>query len=431
MTRVITGLASAAGALALLAGLPAAGAAQTARAQARPPVLAALAARLDRLLPAGAPRISAATSGAVTAVNVRRPDLGWAVGLRCPGGCGSGPLDTLAERWNGRSWTVVPTPTPHEAGWLGSVSTVSARDAWAGGFTIDDKLDFHGLFLHWNGTRWAKVATPGPALTELSAITAVSARDVWAAGGYCARKCGQVGEIDRAMLLHWNGARWSALKAPSPDPRAPSVDIASLSAVSPANVWAAGYVQVSSSGSRTLVLHWNGTRWATVASPGPRPSAQLFSVHAVSAASAWAVGQFCAARCGGDSPAQRPLILRWNGTRWARVASPNPAPASSELSGVTAASARSAWAVGSYCKGKCATQAYRTLILHWNGFQWARAAAPGLGAGQHILTGASALPSGRAWAVGETCGGHCDGSGLLNEIRPLIEAWNGRRWAVQ
>src|SRR6266567_5066922 len=67
-------------------------------------------------------------------------------------------------------------------------------------------------------------------------------------------------------------------------------------------------------------------------------------VAVLSARSAWAVG----------SAGSKTLIVRWKGTAWKRVPSPNPAP-ENFLSGVAATSAGSAWAVG-YSGGK-------TLIL--------------------------------------------------------------------
>jgi hypothetical protein len=42
----------------------------------------------------------------------------------------------------------------------------------------------------------------------------------------------------------------------------------------------------------TLILHWNGTKWAQVASPTPSSFSMLSAVAASSATNAWAVGQF-------------------------------------------------------------------------------------------------------------------------------------------
>ena len=54
----------------------------------------------------------------------------WAVGAANVGGV----YQTLIEHWNGRAWSVVPSPNPSatQQG-LDSVSVLSARDAWAVG----------------------------------------------------------------------------------------------------------------------------------------------------------------------------------------------------------------------------------------------------------------------------------------------------------
>src|SRR6266700_2057709 len=75
-------------------------------------------------------------------------------------------------------------------------------------------------------------------------------------------------------------------------------------------------------------------------------------VAVLSARSAWAVG----------SAGSKTLILRWNGTVWRRVPSPNPSPDHAQcLAVVSAASASDAWAVG-YTDG-----GGKTLIVRWNG----------------------------------------------------------------
>jgi hypothetical protein len=42
----------------------------------------------------------------------------------------------------------------------------------------------------------------------------------------------------------------------------------------------------------SLILHWNGTQWAQVASPSPSSFTALAAVAASSATNAWAVGGF-------------------------------------------------------------------------------------------------------------------------------------------
>ena len=123
-----------------------------------------------------------------------------------------------------------------------------------------------------------------------------------------------------------------------------------------------------------MILHWNGTGWSVARSPDPsRTDSILTGVAASPGRGAWAVGAFCAARCkrpGNLAEVDHPLILRWNGVRWAAVASPHPG-GGSQLSGIGLASPGHPWAVGYACKASCfANTPVHPLFLHWNGSRW-------------------------------------------------------------
>src|SRR5262252_654169 len=108
---------------------------------------------------------------------------------------------------------------------------------------------------------------------------------------------------------------------------------------------------------RTLIEHWNGSAWRQQASPDPGPaSSVLIGVDASAGTAPWAAGDF------DNGHGSQSLVLRWNGTRWAQVPSPNP-HGSSELEGVSAASASNAWAVGGFTPDPGGT-AHRTLAFH-------------------------------------------------------------------
>jgi hypothetical protein len=109
--------------------------------------------------------------------------------------------------------------------------------------------------------------------------------------------------------------------------------LSGVAATSAGNAWAVGSFTAGKGFTRTLIVHWSGTAWKQVPSPGPLGSS-LKGVAALSARSAWAVG----------SSGTHALIERWNGTTWKQV--PSPSSADSSLSGVAAISADDAWAVG-------------------------------------------------------------------------------------
>jgi len=131
-------------------------------------------------------------------------------------------------------------------------------------------------------------------------------------------------------------------------------------------------------------------------------------VAAASARSAWAVG---------STRAGRTLILRWNGTAWKRQPSPN-LGANSFLTGVAATSARNAWAVGYADAGPMGCGPCKLLILRWNGVVWRRVARLRPASDGWILSGVAASSGRSAWAVGD--------NGLGGQTLTL--RWNGITW---
>ena len=126
---------------------------------------------------------------------------------------------------------------------------------------------------------------------------------------------------------------------------------------------------------------------------------RLTGVTATSATSAWAVGST------GSNRGPEPLIAQWNGTSWKQA--PSSGLPGGELSAVTATSANSAWAVGS-------TNSGQSLILHWDGTTWKQVPSAGT-AGS--LAGVAASSASSAWAVGST-----------NSGQSLILHWDGSTW---
>lgn len=92
----------------------------------------------------------------------------------------AGRYQALIERWNGKSWQVIPAPTTgHADSRLLSITALSASNAWASG-----SLD---TLVRWNGKQWSVVSHPLPStpLCEFTSITDVPGTDtLWAVGDY-------------------------------------------------------------------------------------------------------------------------------------------------------------------------------------------------------------------------------------------------------
>jgi hypothetical protein len=115
---------------------------------------------------------------------------------------------TIAEaiHFNGTAWTVVPMAQP-SAGTaaITAVTAISPTDAWAVG------LNGTPLLENWNGKAWTIVPSPtlnGVFVTRFTGVAARSANDVIAVGTAIPSAVNTGGE--QAVILRWNGTAWSA-----------------------------------------------------------------------------------------------------------------------------------------------------------------------------------------------------------------------------
>jgi hypothetical protein len=169
----------------------------------------------------------------------------------------------------------------------------------------------------------------------------------------------------------------------------------------------------------------HGSRSSGKAPSSSHTAAYLTGVSALSASDAWAVGW---EQPSSSSLDRVTLIEHWNGKSWTRAASPNPAGTEdAELEAVTAISAIDMWAVGYYfCPpgsgGACTT---RTLTEHWNGKSWKIVPSPNptssANAPTYELYGVTAVSTDDVWAVGAYVSSPDHGTGL-------VEHWNGKAW---
>ena len=114
---------------------------------------------------------------------------------------------------------------------------------------------------------------------------------------------------------------------PSPNPGTALNVLNAVRAVSASNIWAVGEFGNGTDSNHALILHWNGKKWSRMPSPSPGTGNYLAVSGATSAASAWAVG------AAGTGSTRAAPILAWNGKRWSRSASHIQGPA--VLNGVT------------------------------------------------------------------------------------------------
>ncbi|MDQ6606174.1 MAG: hypothetical protein M3Z06_06450 [Actinomycetota bacterium] len=316
----------------------------------------------------------------------------WAVGSLCCSARHSG-LGTLTEHWNGTAWSIVASPdsTLHDDV-LNAVGSISSTDAWAVGSVKQTGFRTGTpLLLHWTGSSWSTVAPPAGLTGSLRAISADSRSDVWTTGddGH-----------GKAIVLRYNGTAWSPVSIPLVGT---GETIGGVKAFSPSDVWLVGdHGSSTSSQAQTLILHWNGAAWSAIPSPSPDPNQNLLrAVGGVSTHDLWAVGQKGLSETAtGVPPGTRTLALHWNGTNWATVSTPNLGDEDT-LSAVAATASGSVTMVGSDNNTSGSIPIARTLVERWNGAAVAVQSSPNVGASDNLLQGVGALPgTSTVFAVG-------------------------------
>ncbi len=274
--------------------------------------------------------VPAPVSGTLTSVAALSTADAWAVGYQ--------GTDPLIEHWDGNAWQVVDSPVPSPfINALNGVSANSSRDVWAVGTFYDaSSLASRTLTEHWDGRQWTVIPSPSAAswYSTLNAVVAVTPHNVWAVGAWIDPGPG----VLRTLTEHWDGHGWTLVD--SPDVGSGYNSLLGTAATNEA-VWAVGYSTGDFANRQPLIERFDHGGWDVVASPTPTADqdAVLQAVTAVSSSNLWAVGY-------SGSDVQSSLIERWGGGHWVLVRSPNVPKNDNSLSGVVALPGRGLWAVG-------------------------------------------------------------------------------------
>lgn len=296
----------------------------------------------------------------------RLPNRGTLVAVSCPearfcvavGYYTPGPLSdlTLTEIWNGNRWSVSRSRNPSDYSHLLGVSCTSSRDCEAVGFYLDNcspnSGGSAGLVERWDGRGWSVVPSPRHScrLPQLQAVSCLTRSSCIAVGDYFH------GPGDWTLVESWDGRRWSVLPSPDAEP-GNNNELRGVSCTGPKRCMAVGdYQRVSAGPELTLAEAWNGKTWSIVPTPRAHPadSNVLASVSCTSAANCVAAGD----RTDGFGNADT-LVESWDGSAWSPTSSPNPSPAQ-QLSAVSCTRRSSCQAVGS--AGTSTDRPSRTLV---------------------------------------------------------------------
>lgn len=303
----------------------------------------------------------------------------------------------IASQWNGSSWS-----SRHLGGFfspnLNGLDAITTADVWTvGGVIVQDQ--FRGFASHWDGSAWHRTPVPAyPGEMILEDVAAESHADVWAVGRWFSTT--PAGRRGGAVIVHWNGTKWRRVAAPT--------GVASLVAATLLAGGRLLAVGRTSHGAPVAVRATPGA-WRVIPLPSPartrctardvdglpvvvvgscrsdtvsgnrpyvvdRSRQGIWTLRRVAGQTdlagvdtrvvTWAVG--------GLSTTGQPAALRRRADgSWFRVATPH-LPSGGHLEAVDAVAFRNAWAVG----WRRAGGSQRPLALHWDGASWTAVTVP-------------------------------------------------------
>jgi hypothetical protein len=205
------------------------------------------------------------------------------------------------KRWNGAIWREAALTLED----LNDISGTSPTDIYAVG---------ESNLLHWDGSAWSKMPTPG--VSDAGSIWTFAADDIW--------------------MTHASGIyRFDGSAATLSDP---ATNAFALWGAAPNDLWAVG-----AGGS---IRHWDGTSWTEETSP---TTASLFEIWGSATDNVWAVGA-------------QGAVVHWNGTDWTLN---DTFPTNVTLQSVWTTGPDDVWAGGA-----------NRAVAHWDGMAWTFRSTP-------------------------------------------------------
>lgn len=330
------------------------------------------------------------SSNQLNAVAALANDNVWSVGYMFD--FGETPDVALILHWDGVAWKVMDPATPGSASYLEDVTAVGGAEVWAVGYYYPDNGYPTTLILYWNGSAWEVVPSPTPFDdTELHAIDGVAPDDIWAIGTSYG--------VHTIPTLHWNGATWTAVPS-VPNDFSSEYVIGGVDAIATDDVWVVGARYADGVQRQNWSMHWNGTQWRRVIVPNQNLYfSDLTDIVALAEDEVYAVGSYTL----NSGATYLTQILKWDGTTWSQMPSPNGSAAGyNRLESITVDADGILWAVGYWHEDNFPTYPANTLILRYDGSSWEVVSSTNGNYFNSHLYGVAASPAGDLWTVGRS-----------------------------
>ena len=318
---------------------------------------------------------------------------------------------TLAEAWNGTSWSLQSSPNPSEnegGSVLLSVSCLSSTSCFAVGDGSKKIFTMQTLAESWNGSAWTLQSSPNPTGATRSTLLADSCSSSIECTAVGSGSPGPSGETTVTLAERWNGTEWSTQTTPNPPPHTEDV-VTGVGCVASANCVAVGKNSYTEAG---FVEAWNGAEWKIISELNGY-SGSFVGISCGSTTSCMTVGK-----------RENSNELRSNKVKyieafhvWQTESESIPAPSVGsevKLTAVSCSSSTFCMAVGSYLS----EVGTKDLVETWNGSVWSIQSSPAEGNDSNAMRGVSCASATSCISVGEL------------SSKPAAERWNGSEWSL-
>ena len=218
--------------------------------------------------------------------------------------------------------------------------------------------------------------------------------DIWLVG----KRRNAILQTEDLVVLHWNGRNVQSVKSPLVNVE--EVTAGGVIALSFDNIWVVGTSKRNGSARQAFSYQWTVNGWWDTSTvdwrslPGYLPGfdVELNDIAASSPQDIWAVGSY--------NNRSHTLTLRWNGSEWLAVSTPNIGPTTNILNKVKSSATNNLWAIGAnHYTASDGRFLRKPIVLRWDGFSWSAESIP-----EEFLeiTDLSIAPWGDIWIIGKS-----------------------------
>jgi hypothetical protein len=246
---------------------------------------------------------------------------------------------TLIEHFNGTKWSVVPSPNPGKLrNILYGVAAISDSDVWAVGEAQNTTGSWQTLAERWDGSSWSVVPAVNQGLNgnQFYAVKAIASDNVYAVGQQAS-----TGFPNKALIEHWDGTAWNV----EPEPADVSASALPLGlTATPDSLTVVGQQETDTTPYTTYVAAGVPGALSILKTPNAGVGENdLFAAETAADGSTWAVGWDIDPTTGNHDP----LVLKGVSGVWSIVSSAHLAAGSdSGFEAITAIPGGGLWAVG-------------------------------------------------------------------------------------